>query len=385
MTMIRGGHTRTVHWRPLVRRLGTVLLIALAVSACTTSRPTPEPATSPTRPAGSTPPTGSTVSRPPTVSAPAGSSSAAPAPGRQEPGVVVAAAGDIACDPKYPDFNGGKGRAAGCQELATSDLIGKINPKAVLAVGDIQYVHGDAGNYAASYNPTWGRFESITYPVLGNHEGGEGGSNAAYFTYFGSRAGDPTKGYYSFDLGGWHLIALNSNCGVYSFNGSRDGCAAGSPQDVWLRKDLASHPNTCTLAFFHVPRFSSGTDHYSTAASDHTLTVLWQDLYGAGADVILNGHSHEYERFAPLAPDGRIDKARGIREFIVGTGGDDHRLPSKHAVTGSEIRTSNSFGVLELTLRSASYDWQFVNTGTPGSTNHDSGTATCHHPIGGDQ
>jgi len=205
--------------------------------------------------------------------------------------IEVVAAGDIACDPAYPDFNSGAGTAVGCHEKATADLVATINPQAVLALGDIQYVHGTLANYAASYDPTWGRFKNITHPVLGNHEGGEGGTNKTYFAYFGQSAGDPAKGYYSFDLGGWHLIALNSNCGEYSFNKSHDGCAPGSPQDLWLKNDLATHPAMCTLAYFHVPRFSSGSDHHSDASSDQTLTTLWRDLYAGGADVILNGHA----------------------------------------------------------------------------------------------
>src|SRR6478736_1113579 len=251
------------------------------------------------------------------------------------PPVVIVAAGDIACDPAYPDFNTGTGTATGCHEKATSDLVETIKPKAVLALGDIQYVHGTAANYAASYDPTWGRFRDITHPVLGNHEGGEGGTNTTYFDYFGQSAGDRTQGYYSFDLGAWHLIALNSNCGTYSFNHSHDECAAGSAQDTWLKNDLATNPAMCTLAYFHV------------------------------------------QRFVPLTPAGQIDQAHGIREFIVGTGGDDHHTPGA-AVHGSEVRNSDSFGVLRLTLRSSSYDYQFVNDGTPGATNTDHGSAQCH-------
>ncbi len=291
--------------------------------------------------------------------------------------VTIVAAGDIACDPTYPDFSNGAGTNAGCHEKATSDLVATINPKTVLALGDIQYVHGSPANYAASYNPTWGRFKDITFPVLGNHEGGEGGTNKAYFDYFGSNAGDRKKGYYSYELAAWHVVALNSNCGEYSFNGSHDDCLAGSAQDVWLKNDLATHPAKCTLAYFHVPRFSSGSDHHSDASTDQTLTTLWNDLYAAGADVVLNGHAHEYERFAPLRPDGQIDQAAGVREFVVGTGGDDHHTPAA-PVHGSEMRNSDSFGVLRLTLRASSYDWQFVNDGSPGATNNDKGTAECH-------
>lgn len=297
--------------------------------------------------------------------------------GAEAPPVIIAAAGDISCDPAYPDFNNGGGTAVGCHEKATADLIGTINPAAVLALGDIQYVHGTLANYAAAYDPSWGRFKSITRPVLGNHEGGEGGSNSAYFDYFTQNAGDVQKGYYSYDLGAWHLIALNSNCGVYSFNGSHDGCASGSPQDLWLKNDLASHPSMCSLAYFHVPRFSSGADHHSDAASDQTLTTLWTDLFAGGVDIILNGHAHDYERFAPLDPGGQIDQAHGIREFVVGTGGDDHDKAGP-VVTGSEMRNSNSFGVLRFALRASSYDYQFVNDGTAGATNNDAGTAQCH-------
>jgi hypothetical protein len=183
--------------------------------------------------------------------------------------------------------------------------------------------------------PNLGRFKDITHPVLGNHEGGEGGTNTTYFDYFGPSAGDRTHGSYSFDLGAWHLIALDSNCGTYSFNHSHDECAAGSAQDTWLKNDLATNPAMCTLAYFHV------------------------------------------QRFVPLTPAGQIDQAHGIREFIVGTGGDDHHTPGA-AVHGSEVRNSDSFGVLRLTLRSSSYDYQFVNDGTPGATNTDHGSAQCH-------
>jgi len=295
----------------------------------------------------------------------------------QTAGTVIVAAGDIACDPAYPNFNEGGGTAVGCHQKATSDLVAQIAPKAVLALGDIQYVHGTPSNYAASYDPTWGRFKNITYPVLGNHEGGEGGTNTAYFNYFGQNAGDRAKGYYSLDIEDWHVVALNSNCGAYRFNGSYDGCREGSAQEQWLKADLAAHPAQCVLAYFHVPRFSSGSDHHSDAGSDAALGPIWQDLYAAGVDIILNGHSHEYERFAPLDPAGRVDEARGIREFIVGTGGDDHHKPAG-PVVGSEVRNSDSFGVLKLVLRSDSYDWQFVNDGSPGSINNDKGSGSCH-------
>ena len=187
--------------------------------------------------------------------------------------------------------------------------------------------------------------------MLGNHEGGEGGTNRTYFDYFGPDAGDRTKGYYSFDLGGWHLIALNSNCGTYSFNAFprrvRGRLRAGrvaEERSGHASRRCARWPTSMS------PASPAASDHHSDAASDQTLTTLWDDLYAAGADVILNGHAHEYERFAPLTPDGQIDQARGIREFVVGTGGDDHHTAAA-PVHGSEVRNSDSFGVLRLTLR----------------------------------
>jgi hypothetical protein len=155
-------------------------------------------------------------------------------------------------------------------------------------------------------------------------------------------------------------------------------CAKGSAQEVWLQQDLAAHPTKCTLAYFHVPRFTSGIDHHNDANSDHTLTYLWDDLYAGGVDVILNGHDHDYERFAPMNPAGHSDPQRGIREFVVGTGGDNDDNRFGVPVTNSQVRNNDSFGVLQMTLHNSSYDWKFVNDGTPGATNNDSGTASCH-------
>ncbi len=290
--------------------------------------------------------------------------------------VTIAAAGDIACDPKNAHFHGGLGDPVGCQQKATSDLLLAMHPTAVLALGDIQYEHGTTKNYQESYIPTWGRFKDITYPAIGNHEGGQGGSNKSYFQYFGARAGDPTKGYYSFNLGAWHIVSLNTNCGTYDFNDSHDQCAKGSAQDEWLRHDLAANPTKCTMAIFHVPRFASGGGHYSNAVIATTDTALWDDLYAGGVDVVLNGHSHSYERFLPLTPAGQVDQAHGVREFVVGTGGDEHRPFQKPTIIGSQYQNNTSYGVLKMGLESDSYTWQFVST--PGGTNHDHGSADCH-------
>jgi acid phosphatase type 7 len=277
-------------------------------------------------------------------------------------GLTIAAAGDIACDPANADFRGGDGRGLACRQGATSSLLVRDGYSAVLALGDVQYDDGAHAQFLASYDPWWGRAKPITKPVPGNHEY-ETPRAAGYFRYFGSAAGDPTKGYYSFDLAGWHLVALNSNCDEVG------GCGAGSPQEHWLRADVAAHPASCTLAFWHHPRFSSG-EH----GSDPTYTAFWEALYDADADVVLVGHDHDYERFAPQTASGSLDRSRGIREFVVGTGGRSLRGFPKVRVN-SEVRDASSMGVLELTLGEAAYAWRFrpaVGSFT------DSGSARCH-------
>jgi hypothetical protein len=285
---------------------------------------------------------------------------------------VIAAGGDIACDPTDADFNGGAGKGVRCAQRATSDLLVGKGYTAVLALGDNQYLCGGYSAYLQSYDPSWGRVKSITRPVPGNHEyltsGGldcdTSGNAGGYFRYFGAAAGDPTKGYYSYDIGTWHLIALNSNCLAIG------GCGAGSPQETWLKNDLAMHPNACTLAYWHHPRFN--TDFHGDASE---TAQFWQDLYDAGADVVLNGHAHAYERFAPEDPAERYDPTRGIREFVAGTGGEDF-----HAFTSTktliETQQDTTFGVLSLTLHATSYDWRFVPIA--GGAYSDSGSAFCH-------
>lgn len=284
---------------------------------------------------------------------------------------VIAAAGDIACHPSELNFNNGNGTATTCRQKYTSDLLVDAGLKAVLALGDNQYRCGDYQAYMQSYDLSWGRLKSITYPVPGNHEytdmGGEGCSTkaAGYFKYFGAAAGSPTKGYYSYDIGTWHLVALNSNCSAVG------GCGSTSPQGKWLAADLAAHSTSCTLAYWHSPLFNSGEfDSPGTRP-------FWKILYKYGADVILNGHSHIYERFAPQTPDGDMDPPYGIREFIVGTGGESHTSTTVIAAN-SQVRNTNTYGVLKLTLHPTSYDWQFVPEA--GKTFSDSGTRNCHNP-----
>jgi acid phosphatase type 7 len=287
--------------------------------------------------------------------------SARPRPAQDDP--VVATAGDIACDSSIPgpDY---------CHQAATSDILAATSLTAVLPLGDNQYPTGSLAEFQAYYGPTWGRELAITHPATGNHEYVTPGA-AGYFDYFGAAAGDPTKGYYSIDIGTWHVIVLNSNCDEIDPGPAANGCARGSPQDLWLVADLKAHRAAkCTLAMWHHPRFSSGP-----SGGDATLWAFWAELYRGKADVVLNGHDHIYERFAPQNPSGRVDPIRGIRQFTVGTGGKslDSIGPP---LPNSEVLDNSSFGVLELTLHPTSYDWSFVPD--PDGTLTDSGTANCH-------
>jgi hypothetical protein len=274
---------------------------------------------------------------------------------------VIGAAGDVACDPGNSFFHGRV--PALCQMKATSDLLMKLNLTAVLALGDLQYEDGALSKFRRSYDPTWGRLKSITRPVPGNHEYGTRGAQG-YFAYFEEIAGEPGRGYYSFDIGAWHIVALNSNCSAVG------GCGAGSPQERWLRADLAAHPARCTLAYWHHPRFSSGFH-----GSDSAYDAFWRALYAAGTDIVLNGHDHHYERFAKQDPEGKPDPGRGIREFIVGTGGRS-LYGLRRGEDNSEVFSADAFGVLALTLRPTSYEWRFVHG--PGKEFTDSGRGTCH-------
>jgi calcineurin-like phosphoesterase family protein len=285
---------------------------------------------------------------------------------------VIAAAGDIACDPASTNFNDGEGNPSSCHQKYTSNLLMDADLAAVLPLGDVQYECGGYQAFLQSYGPSWGRVKLISHPVVGNHEYltsdgtdctsyNEGATG--YFRYFGSAAGEPAKGYYSYDIGAWHLVALNSNCG------DAGGCGDGSPQAMWLAADLATHPNLCTLAYWHIPLFSSGG---RTAVNTQ---LIWQILYNHDVDVVLNGHDHIYERFAPQAPDGTFDIDRGIREFVVGTGG-ANLTEIETIAANSEVRNNDTYGVLKLTLHPAGYDWQFVPEA--GKTFIDSGTGKCH-------
>jgi hypothetical protein len=249
-----------------------------------------------------------------------------------------------------------------------------IPDSTVYTTGDNAYQSGTASEFENCYDPTWGRpsIKDRTYPSVGNHEYETPGA-VPYFEYFrdlpgvpGEVAGSPDKGYYSYNLGEWHVVALNSMCEKVG------GCGATSPMVTWLKQDLVDYPRTCTLAYFHHPVFSTGTLN----GDFPKMKPSWEVLYAANADVVLNGHVHSYERFAPLTPSGEADPAQGIREFVVGTGGrslNDFKLDPDP--TKTEARDASTFGVLKLTLHPSSYDWEFVPVA--GGSFTDSGSESC--------
>jgi len=265
------------------------------------------------------------------------------------------------------------GDIAQCGELyatATAALL-RDRPGTVATLGDNTYSAGTKREFADCYHPTWGTEKGRTKPALGNHEYGTRGARG-YFGYFGAAAGSQRNGYYSYDLGAWHIIVLNSNCEEIA------GCEADSPQGRWLRADLAAHPATCTLAYWHHPLFSSGKTH----GSEDAMRPTWETLYDAGADVVLSAHEHHYERFVLQDPAGNLDLKRGIRQFVVGTGGASHYGFGRPLPT-SEVRNAETFGVLELTLHRTGYDWVFVpvDAGSGGKDQRsftDSGSGECH-------
>ena len=267
--------------------------------------------------------------------------------------------------PPTPPPSGGPETFVGAGDIAicggnadaTARLLDGIGGT-VFTLGDNAYPSGNRTDFQNCYEPTWGRLKSRTRPTPGNHDYGTAGG-AMYYEYFGLNAGMPGVGYYSFDLGGWHIISLNSQVAA-------DG---GSPQASWLRADLAANASTkCTLAYWHYPVFSSGPN----LDTHSVMREIYRTLYNANADLVLNGHDHLYERFAPQDADGRLDTARGIREFVVGSGG----VPLYDFLStqpNSEIRLK-THGVLKLTLSSDRYQWDFLALSGP----TDSGTTTCH-------
>jgi hypothetical protein len=289
-----------------------------------------------------------------------------PAPGTPNPpappGSPVATlvgAGDIA------QCSGGGPSASKAQATATVlDGIPRDPSTVVFTTGDAVYETGSASDFATCYNPTWGRHKDRTRPAPGNHEYGTTDASG-YFNYFGSAAGQIGKGWYSYNLGAWHVVVLNSNCAIIG------GCADGSPQVTWLKADLAASSAACTVAMWHHPRFNSGASH----GNDPEVQPLWDTLYQNGADLILNGHEHVYERFAPQNPQQKADGALGIRQFTVGTGGAGS-YSFKTTLQPNSERRGTPNGVLKLTLRANGYDWNFLPIA--GQSFSDSGSGACH-------
>jgi hypothetical protein len=312
--------------------------------------PTPTPSTTPTPFQGNTPTLTMTVIATSTATQAA---TPTPQPSTTPGDPVILAAGDIAkC--------GGGTPAPGSGAFITSNmLLGDIGN--IFTLGDNSNDSGSLADYQNCFQPTWGRLMDRLDIAMGNHDIGNAGQD--FFTYFSGMTGD--WGHYSLNLGSWHIIVLNAECSI-----GGQGCGASSVQETWLRQDLASNSQSCVLAIWHQPLFTSGTQSPYTG-----VKTFWQDLYAYGADVILNGHNHNYERFDPQNPDAVADP-NGIREFVVGTGGaslDTSHLP---LADNEVVRSAEAYGYLRLTLHANSYDWQFV--AQPGSGFSDSGSAACH-------
>jgi hypothetical protein len=284
---------------------------------------------------------------------------------------VLAAAGDIACAPPATRT------ASACHQADTANLLAAGGYDTVLPLGDQQYECGQLSAYQAVYDPTWGRFKPISHPATGDNEYvGSGCSTpgaAGHFTYFEGAASpdQPScvgacRGYYSYDLGSWHVVVLNTECGQAGVG----GCDATSAQGQWLAADLEAHRARCTLAYWHRPRWNDG------GVVSNNSSYFVQALYNAGAEIILNGHNHYYERFKPQTPSGTVDPDNGIREFIVGTGGRSHHGLSSTKPPNADVRDNTTFGILRLTLHPSSYDWSFVHEA--GTTFTDAGTGLCH-------
>jgi hypothetical protein len=327
-----------------------------APSPTTSPSPTTPPSTttppSPTTPPSTTTAPSTTASPSPTAPPPTSPSpTTSPPPSGSDP--VIAAAGDVSC----PGV---------CGQAATANLITSvIKPQAVLGLGDYQYDTGTLANFKAYYDPYWGVFKAKTYAINGgSHDFYGTGDYLTYFNNGGPRILTP-EGSYSFNIGTWHVIALNSYC----FERSTCDPAAVT---AWLKSDLAAHPAACTLAYFHEPYWTTPSSH-----PRDTSTRPWvQALYDGGADVLLQAHNHDYERFAPQRPDDVLDTGRGLTSFVVGTGGRSHYAFTGSAAANSVARNDDTFGVLQLTLHPTSADFRFLPE--PGKTFTDSGKVSCH-------
>jgi hypothetical protein len=265
---------------------------------------------------------------------------------------VLLAAGDIAeCDHEGDE--------------ATAAILAEYPDVTIAPLGDLAYQEGTPAQFEDCYDPSWGRFKDRTRPATGNHD--HSTTNAqGYWDYFGSRGGPYDKYYYSYDLGAWHVVVLNSDCWRV------DGCELGDPQVQWLRKDLNQSPALCTLAYWHRPPFSSG--RYGDAANTARVQPLWQAAYEEGVDLVLTAHEHSYERFAPMDAAGKRDGA-GMRLIVVGTGGGNLREFANDPLPTTETRNDDTWGVLKLSLHSTGYDFEFLPV--EGKSFTDSGSGSC--------
>jgi acid phosphatase type 7 len=249
----------------------------------------------------------------------------------------------------------------------TAELIDRFPGAAIFAAGDASNDKGTPEEYHDCVSGSWGRFKDRIYPVPGNHDY-QTSHAYGYFSYFGEAAGDPHTGYYSFNLGAWHIVMLNSECHEIG------GCQPGSSEETWLKADLAAWPARCTLAVIHRPLFVSG------ASNNPQVRALWQDLYDAGAEIVISGHEHRYEHFIPVDPEGRSDPVRGIQEIMVGTGGAVLEDPKSGVLPSSVVIIPKEYGIIKLNLHPTSYAWQFipVEDGDEPDVVADSGQGTCH-------
>jgi hypothetical protein len=267
---------------------------------------------------------------------------------------VLLAAGDIAeCDDSGDE--------------ATAEILDDYPAATIATLGDNAYPEGTLQQFAECYEPSWGRHKERTRPAVGNHDHSTKDA-AGHFEYFGEAAGEFDKYYYSYDLGAWHVVVLNSDCWRVG------GCSPDDPQGQWLRDDLAASPARCTLAYWHRPPFSSG--RYGEPQDTERVRPLWEIVYELGVDVLLTGHEHSYERFAPMNADGDRDEEQGVRLFVVGTGGGNLRNFKYDPLPTTEARDAETWGVLKLTLKPDGYDWEFLPV--EGGSFTDSGTASCH-------
>jgi len=330
-------------------RAGAAIVLFLGLVSCTPALLIPEgPASAePTQP-----PTPTSTPLPPTFT-PSPTATLTPTPSptptlTPTPAPInLTGAGDIAvCGQEGDDH--------------TAALLDQIQGE-IFTAGDNSNEAGTTYQFTECFGPSWGRHKERIHPSPGNHDYMTPGA-PDYYAYFGPAAGEPGKGYYSYDLGDWHIVALNSNCNHLA-------CGPDSEQVAWLRADLEAHPSRCTLAYWHHPRFSSGL------AGGSGLYGFWQVLYEHGAEIVVNGHDHDYERFAPQDPDGNPDPQRGIRQFLAGTGGASQRGQGE-IMANSEIFHTGTYGVLKFTLYPDHYDWEFVPVA--GESFTDSGSTPCH-------